>query len=89
MSYRLLYATRAERQLAKFDPGVARVIVSWLNKNIDGTDNPRAHGKGLHSDRTGVWRYRIGDYRVLCDIQDDELVVLAIEVAHRSAAYRR
>ena len=89
MSYRLLYAKRAERQLAKLDPGVARIIVSWLNKNIDGAANPRVHGKGLSSDRAGVWLYRIGDYRVLCDIQDDELVVLAIEVAHRSAAYRR
>jgi mRNA interferase RelE/StbE len=70
------------------DPGVRRVIVAWLNKNIDGCDDPRSTGKGLTAGFTGKWRYRVGDYRVLCNIRDSELVVLAIEVGHRRDIYR-
>ena len=87
--WRLEFSKRADKQLSKMDPGVRRVIVSWLLKNIDGCDDPRAHGKGLTSNRSGEWRYRIGDYRVLCDIQDDELVVLAIEIGHRREVYKK
>ncbi len=84
----LRFAKRAEKQLSKIDPGVRRVIVSWLLKNIDGCADPRAHGKSLVGDKSGIWRYRIGDYRVLCEIQDDELVVLAVEIGHRRDVYR-
>lgn len=83
--WRLQFSKRADKQLSKMDAGVRRVIVAWLLKNVDGCDDPRAHGKGLTVDRSGIWRYRVGDYRILCDIQDEELVVLAIEVGHRSA----
>lgn len=88
MMWRLLYSRRADRQLAKLDPGVRRVIVAWLAKNIDGCSDPRAHGKGLTADLSGKWRYRIGDYRVLCEIRDHDLVILALEVGHRSRIYR-
>lgn len=86
--WRLEFSKRADKQLSKMDAGVRRVIVSWLLKNIDGHDDPRAHGKGLTANRSGAWRYRIGDYRVLCEIRDEELVVLAIEVGHRRSVYR-
>lgn len=86
--WRLLYSTRADKQLAKLDPGVRRVIVAWLTKNIDGCDDPRATGKGLTAGLSGKWRYRIGDYRILCEIRDSELVVLAIEVGHRRDGHR-
>lgn len=86
--WRLLYSRRADRQLGKLDPGIRRIIVAWLNKNIDGCDNPRATGKGLTAGLSGKWRYRVGDYRVLCEIRDSELVVLAIEIGHRRDIYR-
>lgn len=86
--WRLLYSRRADRQLGKLDPGIRRIIVAWLNKNIDGCDNPRATGKGLTVGLSGKWRYRVGDYRVLCEIRDSELVVLAIEIGHRRDIYR-
>lgn len=85
--WRLEFSKRADKQLSKLNPGVARVIVAWLVKNIDGCDDPRAHGKGLTANRSGQWRYRIGDYRVLCEIRDSDLVVIAIEVGHRSTVY--
>ncbi|WP_293694403.1 type II toxin-antitoxin system RelE/ParE family toxin [uncultured Agrococcus sp.] len=86
--WRLLYSLRADKQLSKLDPGVGRVIVAWLNKNIDGCDNPRSQGKSLAAGLSGKWRYRVGDYRVLCEIRDTELVVLAIEVGHRRDIYK-
>ena len=52
-------------------------------------EDPRAHGKGLTANLPGRWRYRIGDYRVLCEIRDNDLVVLAIEVGHRCEVYER
>jgi mRNA interferase RelE/StbE len=86
--WRLLFSAKAEKQLAKMDKGVSRVIVSWLLKNINGCDDPRSYGKGLTADFRGKWRYRIGDYRVLCEIRDHDLVVIAIEIGHRGKIYR-
>lgn len=86
--WRLRYSRRAEKQLAKLDPGVRRIIVSWLHTNIDGCADPRIMGKPLSANQSGKWRYRVGDYRVLCDLQDEELIVLAIEIGHRRAIYR-
>ena len=65
-----------------------RVIVAWLLKHIDGCDDPRAHGKGLTGDRSGEWRYRIGDYRLICVIEDDKLVILALSIGHRWDVYQ-
>lgn len=87
--WRLEFSKRADRQLAKMDAGVRRVIVAWLLKNVDGCDDPRARGKGLTSNRSGEWHYRVGDYRVLCEIRDADLVVLAIEAGHRREVYGR
>ena len=89
MTWRLGYSKRADRQLAKLDPGVARMIVAWMAKNVDGCEDPRAHGKCLTANRSGQWRYRVGDYRVLCEIRDDELIVLAVEIGHRRCVYDR
>lgn len=87
--WRLVFSKRAEKQLSKMDAGMRRIIVAWLLKNVDGCDDPRAHGKGLTGNLSGAWRYRIGDYRVLCDIRDDELVVLALEIGHRREMYKQ
>lgn len=86
--WRLLFSKKADKQLSKLDPGVRRVLVSWLLKHLDGCEDPRVFGNGLVGDKAGIWRYRVGDYRVLCDIKDDELVVLALEVGHRRDVYR-
>lgn len=87
--WRLVFSKKADKQLAKMDPGVRRIVVAWLLKNVDGCDNPRQHGKGLTGNLSGAWRYRIGDFRILCEIRDEELVVLALEVGHRRDVYKR
>lgn len=89
MSWRLEYSKKALRQLRKMDPGQRAIVLLWMDRNIDGCDDPRTHGKGLTANRAGQWRYRVGDYRVLCDLRDDDLVVLTIEVGHRSVVYER
>ena len=81
------FSKRADKELSKMDPGIRRIVLAWLLKNVDGCSNPRAHGKGLSSNRSGQWRYRVGDYRILCEIQDERLVVLALEIGHRREVY--
>ena len=63
------------------------MIKSWIVKNLQNCENPRAHGKGLTANKGGQWRYRIGDYRLLCLIQDEELIILALTVGHRRDIY--
>ena len=79
----------AERQLRKLDRAVQKRILDWLDDRIEGCKNPRHFGEPLKGDRAGFWRYRIGDYRVLCDIKDSKLVVLALTIGHRRQVYRR
>ncbi len=87
--YRVEYTTRALRQLKKMDVFDARLIVSWIGKNLEGADDPRSLGKGLTANRTGEWRYRVGDYRILCRILDDVLIIEVFAVGHRRDVYRR
>ncbi len=89
MKWRLEYTEKARKQLRKLDAPRRAVVLSWLDKNIDGCEDPWARGKGLTADRCGEWRCRIGDYRVLCDIWDDRLVVLAFNIEHRGKVYKR
>ena len=63
------------------------LIIAWLEKNIEGCENLRAYGKGLTENRVGEWRYRIGDYRVICKIEDKVAIVLALEIGHRKNIY--
>ena len=87
MKYKVLFSERAKKQLKKLDKHIYSLIIGWLEKNIDGSDNPRIHGKGLEENRSGQWRYRIGDYRIICEIKDKEVVVLVLEVGHRKSIY--
>jgi mRNA interferase RelE/StbE len=82
-------APTAERQLRKLDRQASKRILDWLDDRIEGCKNPRHFGEALKGGSAGLWRYRIGDYRVICDIQDGRLVVLALAVGHRREVYRR
>lgn len=87
MSYSVRFTKRAKKQLEKLDKPTAKLIASWLLKNIEGCDNPRLHGKGLTSNRSGQWRYRVGDYRIIAEINDTDVIVLVIDIGHRSSIY--
>ena len=63
------------------------MVSKWIKKHLQNTDNPRAQGKPLTANLKGYWRYRIGNYRLLAEINDSELTIVAIEIAHRSTVY--
>ena len=86
MAYEVEYTASALRQLRKLDRQVARRIVEFLDE-ASALNDPRSRGKSLVGDRAGIWRYRVGDYRVLCEIRDAELVILALTAAHRRDVY--
>ena len=79
----------AERQLRKLDRPIQKRIIDWIDDRIEGCKDPRHFGEPLKGDRAGFWRYRIGEYRVLCDIQNEKVVVLVLTVGHRRQVYRR
>lgn len=88
MGFRVVFSKEALRQLRKLDKKMALLITGWVRKNLEGTDDPRAHGKPLTSNRAGQWRYRVGDYRLLAKIMDREIVILALAIGHRSMIYQ-
>ena len=83
MVYRVELSEGAKRQLKKLDDSVAKMILKWLKKNVDGSDDPRVHGKSLQGNLSEYWRYRVGDYRILCIIDDGKLIVQAISIGNR------
>lgn len=85
--YEVVYSKRAIKELEKMDRYTRQMIYSWIGKNLVGCENPRLHGKGLTSNRRGQWRYRIGDYRLICHIDDNKLIILALSVGHRRQVY--
>ena len=89
MSFHVAYSERSVRELKKLDRYTRRMIYAWIDKNLEGCENPRAHGKALQANLKGLWRYRIGDYRLLCSIEDDRMVILALTIGHRREIYER
>ncbi len=80
--------THAIRQLRKLSKVMQRRITSFLQKHIQHSENPRISGKPLVGHMSGLWRYRVGDYRIVCKIKDDELTVLVINIGHRKNVYK-
>ena len=76
-----------KKQLKKLDAAISKRVLDYLEQ-VELLDNPRSRGKALTSNRAGLWRYRVSDYRILCRIRDDELIITVIEIAHRSTVYR-
>ena len=88
MAWAIEYADTAKGQLLKLDKQTARRIVDFMDERIAGLENPRNTGKALTGPHGGVWRYRVGDCRVICDIQDGALRVLVVQVGNRREIYR-
>ena len=87
MSYAVEWSDRAEKQLANLDRQIARSLVRFMNERVHQSQNPRHIGKQLKD--SAFWRYRVGDYRILCLIEDRRLVVLVVEVGYPREIYRR
>lgn len=79
----------AERQLKELDRPVQKRILDWLADRVEGCKNPKHFGEPLKGDFSGFWRYRIGGYRVLCEINDSRVIVLVLTIGHRRQVCRR
>lgn len=87
MTYSVETTARFDKEFKKHDKYTQRMIKAWIDKHIVNCQDPRTFGKELTSNRSGQWRYRIGDYRLICNIQDDKLVILALSIGHQSVIY--
>lgn len=88
MIYHVTYSDQAIKELKKLDRPVRTLIRQWIESRLEGCEDPRAYGKPLSGDKSGQWRYRIGSYRVLAEIRDDEIIVFVVSVGHRRDVYR-
>ena len=88
MAWTIEYAKTARDQLRKLDKAVARRIVDFMEKRVAHRDNPREIGKALSGPLGDLWAYRVGDYRVLCDIRDGVLTILVLQIGNRREIYR-
>ncbi len=79
MSYRLMYTEKSARQIRKMDPAAQRLITTYLRK-LENLEEPRSKGKALSAHLKGFWRYRIGDYRAICEINDDEGYITSVPI---------
>lgn len=85
--YRVAFTEKALKSLKKLDPNVSKMLLAWVRKNLEDCTDPRQHGKALVGDHSGQWRYRVGDYRLIAEIKDDEIIILLLNIGHRKNIY--
>ncbi|HCD84741.1 type II toxin-antitoxin system RelE/ParE family toxin [Agrobacterium deltaense] len=89
MIWTIEYHTLVQKEMRKLNPEIRRRIRAFLHERFAVLDDPRQTGSALQGSELGnFWRYRVGDYRIICDIQDHKLVVLVVEIGHRREIYR-
>jgi len=81
------YHPRVEKDLKAIDRGIQREILDYMDARIAGHGDPRRFGKSLRHEFRGLWRYRVRDYRIICDVQDHRRVVFVLTIKHRSTSY--
>ena len=85
--YQVKYSAKAKIELQKLDKHTSKLILAWVRKNLEGTDNPWQHGKGLSANKSGQWRCRVGQYRLIAEIQENQMIILCVAVGHRKNIY--
>lgn len=86
-AYKLIQTQTALKQLSKLDRGSGKYIVKYIEKNLKNSTSPRLHDKARVGNKKGYWRYRIGYYRLICEIKDDELLIVAVTIGHGKDVY--
>jgi mRNA interferase RelE/StbE len=86
MVWQIEFEKKADKQFGSLDFPIQKKIIRYLRERV--AENPKLFGKELIGNKSGLWRYRIEDYRVICKLQDDRLVILVIDVDHRKKIYR-
>ncbi|MGC2298978.1 MAG: type II toxin-antitoxin system RelE/ParE family toxin [Acidobacteriaceae bacterium] len=89
MAWQIEYDASARKDLTRLDKEVARRITALMRERVARLDDPRSTGQALKGSALGdLWRYRVGDYRIVCDIQGKKIVVLVLRIGHRREVYR-
>jgi mRNA interferase RelE/StbE len=88
LAWTIEYAETAKKQLRKLDKLAARRIVDFMDERVSQNDDPRRIGKALKGSLGDLWSYRMGDFRILCDIQDEVLTILVLQIGNRREVYR-
>ena len=88
MIFKVEYSNRAYKQLKKMDKYTRTMLLSWITKNIVDCEDPFIHGKEFKGNLKGQWRYRVGDYRIITEIQESHLIILVLNIGHRKEIYR-
>jgi mRNA interferase RelE/StbE len=89
LAWTIEYDEGALADLKKLDRQIQREVVDYVEMRIAKADDPRAFGKPLRHSKFGLWRYRVRDYRIICEIRESQLIVLVVAVGHRSIVYER
>jgi len=89
LAWAIEYDSRVVKDMKKLDRKVQQQIIAYFDERIAPSSNPRTSGKSLESSFSGLWRYRIGDYRAICRIEDEHMVVLVVRISHRSKVYKK
>ena len=87
MGYRIMIPDKVNKKILGFDKNTRKLLYDYISKNLKDTDNPRLHGKALTGYLKGLWRYRIMDYRLIVDIQDEQLIIVTVDFNHRRKIY--
>jgi mRNA interferase RelE/StbE len=87
LTWRVEWDERARKELRRLDQQAQRDILQYLRERIATDQDPRRFGKQLLREKWGLWRYRVGDYRLICSIEDDRFIVLVVKAGHRSKVY--
>lgn len=88
MTWTVKYAKSFQKDVRKLDKQIQKKIKLFFDE-LENLDNPKSKGKSLTSNLSGLWHYRIVDFRIICEIKDDELVILTLKVGHRSKIYKK
>lgn len=86
--YKVEFTQSAIKELSKLDKQTLRMIKHWVTRNLVGSTDPRIHGKELKGNLKGIWRYRVGDYRMFARIEEKKLIIFIFKVEHRKSIYR-
>lgn len=89
MSYRIIFDKLAVKKLLKIGPKERVMLLAWIKKNLEGCENPRLLCRHLSGDLSHYWRYRVGDYRIVVKIKDNELVIIVISLGYRKDIYEK
>ncbi|MEO8557903.1 MAG: type II toxin-antitoxin system RelE/ParE family toxin [Rhodospirillales bacterium] len=88
MTWQIEFDERARKELRRLDATVQKSILRYLRSRVATSADPRRMGKALTGDLAGLWRYRVGDWRMVCRIEDQKLIVLVLVIGHRREVYR-